>query len=181
MFGSRIERRIVHEGRFFRCKTKRDSIDQIGTRVFRGIIQRRNRRTHDVQKWWLRPDLKLLTALKFFAVASDRRARRVEVSGRERTSWYAIGPNRNPTPLSGRAAGEKWWLRPDLNRGPHHYEYGSTILTIYLSTTYRGTRCKFISTEHNWCPQNSHIGKFTSTYSVQLIKTVTIISYRRYA
>jgi hypothetical protein len=22
---------------------------------------------------------------------------------------------------------KKWWLRPDWNRGPHHYEYGVAI------------------------------------------------------
>jgi hypothetical protein len=36
-----------------------------------------------------------------------------------------------------------------LNSGPHPYENGKAILTIYLSTTYRGARCKIIPTEHN--------------------------------
>ena len=62
---------------------------------------------------------KALNLWEFFAVASAASARRVEASGRERSLCYAIGPNRNPTPQSWCAAGEKWWLRPDLNRGPH--------------------------------------------------------------
>ena len=37
----------------------------------------------------------------------------------------------NSTPQSWCATGEKWWLRPDLNRGPYHYEYGKAFLIIY--------------------------------------------------
>jgi hypothetical protein len=48
---------------------------------------------------------------------------------RERSLRYAIGPNRYPTPLSVRTAGDNvdqlnLFGRRDLNRGPHHYEYG---------------------------------------------------------
>jgi len=44
---------------------------------------------------------------------------------------------------------KNWWLRPDLNRGPHHYEYDKARINVYVSITYWYARCANFTTMHN--------------------------------
>ena len=64
-------------------------------------------------------------------------------------TWVGEGPAKTFDAVNNLLAASKNGGYALLNRGPHHYEYGEAILTIYLSTAYRGTRCKIIPTKHN--------------------------------
>jgi len=70
VFGSLIQRRIVHEGGFLRCKSKRSSFDQINTRAPHKIIQRRNRGAHQPE---------ILNSMQVLGVVSASSARRVKL------------------------------------------------------------------------------------------------------
>jgi len=70
--------------------------------------------------------------LGFLGITSGRRAGRILLRALGgAVHGYASVAQQNPTRLTGLAAGEKWWLRPDLNRGPHHYEFDLAIIFIY--------------------------------------------------